>query len=65
MRSPKRALVLVALLVTGGAPVGLNGCGDSGPSCLQEGHVCGAFVEGQCCDGLTCSETSTGLKCFK
>jgi len=66
MRVPRRALVVVALLVTGGAPVGLNGCGENDPSCLQQGEKCGNgfFGGAQCCDGLSCTETSTGLKCL-
>jgi hypothetical protein len=60
MRSLKRALVLVSLLLTGAAPAGLSACGENEPSCISEGVSCGFFVG--CCGDLQCGADS---KCTK
>jgi len=55
VRLPRSAFVLVTLFVIGATPAGLNGCGESGPSCLETGNDCGSFVSDKpCCDGLQC-----------
>ena len=57
MPLPRRAFVLATLFMTGAAPAGLNGCGENGPSCLDERSDCGLLVSDKpCCDGLMCRD---------
>ena len=58
MRSLKRALVLVSLLLTGAAPAGLSACGENEPSCTPEGARCGFFGMKECCGDLQCDVDS-------